>query len=102
MQAVREGVATTFKKLVKDVLSKPKAAPSASAAVGTTAVKRPSAEAQRCFGPVLCFSVRLHRLMSYHMHIPPYSFYAAYSNSLQNPKLKVLPFSPIACIMSTL
>jgi hypothetical protein len=50
MQAVREGVATTFKKLVKDVLTKPKGAqgPSASsAAAGPGALKRPPAEGQR-------------------------------------------------------
>ena len=50
MQAVREGVATTFKKLVKDVLTKPKAAQgpsSSSAAAGSGALKRPPAEGQR-------------------------------------------------------
>lgn len=55
-QTVREGVATTFKKLVKEMLAKPKTAQSASASsssaigggsAGANTLKRPSAEVQR-------------------------------------------------------
>jgi hypothetical protein len=57
-QAVREGVATTFKKLVKETSGKPKSGQAASSslssssalaggAAGAGALKRPSAEVQR-------------------------------------------------------